>query len=163
MGNNLAGVRIGYNIMMSIMAMDNGPTHAGGGLSPFGTRGERWRMLKRKLIFIQTSQRKLHIRVNRSNWFITQPYIKYMSDTPLMKIILMNKTCRDHKLLLFTLAISFYQGNSMEMLISWLTINFNSTLQLYYFPLDTPKMTLTALELHLTQNIPLNVGPQCFY
>ncbi len=34
-GINLAGVRIGHNIMMSIMAMDNGPTHAGGGLSPF--------------------------------------------------------------------------------------------------------------------------------
>ncbi len=50
--------------------------HAGGGLSPFRhselwePRGERRRMLKRKLIFIQVES-KLHIQVNT---FIAQPY-----------------------------------------------------------------------------------------
>ncbi len=37
-------------------------------------RGERRQMLKRKPIFIQTTRRKLHIRVNWYNLFITQPY-----------------------------------------------------------------------------------------
>ncbi len=74
MGGNHKWCRL--NIMMSIshqrwmIASSIGPARTTGwGLSPFRIRGERRWMLKRKIIFIQTSRHKLHFRVNHPALF----------------------------------------------------------------------------------------------